>query len=620
LLDALTTFGGAALPTNNGTSNGGPPAQAGRNAGGAAALIGRMMPQALGASPYQLQREYVAGASPGWFYGQTTYATALTHALDDVEADFGDDIYMKMSVDPQISACITVFKAGILEGGLDLTSPISDGEDPDFDLAKNITDEALKMFENLRTPLDDVLWDMCSCIQLGSKVAELVFEIQPGKTENRPMLHLTALKPKPRRATAFVIDAYDNVFGMLVRLPGQASPFLGMNAFDPRDPPINFLPREKFAIATFRQVDGDPRGTSLLRPAYHPWWRKRQIYDEHLRYLAQFAGPSIVGFTPPDAQPVIATDEEGNPLPDQPQITPEMAMLAALQQLRNGTAAAFPGGSAVQPIEMQGNGEAFLSAIDECNVSITKSLLTQELATEEGAHMARAAAQVHQDVLGTLVRHCKRSLLRMVIRDILKPWVIYNWGSKASDLVPVASLGDVEQEDMAPMITALATAGYQIGPSQLPELDTMLNLPKRDAEADQALADAAAQAQAEAAAALAGPPETAGDAPNGGPGAPTESPSDSGASDKQPVGDKASAKSAATMSADTPPPPPDGQARTPGTTPLQPRGRPLRQPPAWVRYTAADLRALARAWDQSMPEYAGLIEATAASATSAPKD
>lgn len=458
---------------------------------------GSRLPAPLQASTQQLLSEYVAGGNLGW-YSPEGYGRALPHSIDDIEGDLGDDTYTKMAFDSQVSACLTIFKAGILEGGLDLAPAITDETDPEFDLAASICDEALAMFDNLRTALDDVLWDMLSCLQLGSKVGELIFELQGGVTENRPMLHLVAIKPRPRHATAFVVDAYTNVFGLLIRSPNQSSPFLGTATFDPANPPQNFLPREKFAIATFRPIDADPRGSSLLRPAYDPWWRKRQIYLEHLRYIAQFAGPSIVGFTPPDAQTTPATDDLGNILDGIAPITPEQAMLAALQELRNGTAAAFPGGSTIQPINMTGEGAAFLRAIAESNVSITKALLTQSLATEEGEHQTRAASTVHQDVLGTLVRQGKRGLLRMISKDILKPWAVRNWGEKVLHLLPVPSLGETEQQDVAPMITALAAAGYQIGPSQLAEIDSMLSLPVRDTEADQALADQQAATQAAA--------------------------------------------------------------------------------------------------------------------------
>lgn len=586
---------------------------------------GRIPARPLGATPRMLTQEYVAGGNLGWFYGgNTNYGRALPSPIDDVEQDFGDDIYLKMSIDTQVAACTTIFRAGILEGGLELTSPIEDAADSDYDLAATITDEATAMLDNLRTPLDDVLWDMLSSLSLGSKVAELIFELGSGAVESRKLLQLVAMKPKPRHATAFVLDAYSNVYGLLIRLPGQASSMTSLAAFDPQNPPVNFLPREKFAINTFRPVDGDPRGSSLLRPAYDPWWRKRQIYQEHLRYIAQFAGPSIVGFTPPDAQTQPATDDLGNILPGVAPITPEQAMLAALQQLRNGTAAAFPGGSSITPINMSGDGAAFLRAIAECNVSITKALLTQSLATEEGEHQTRAASTVHQDVLGTLVRQGKRGLIRMFTRDILRPWVIYNWGEQAAkSLVPVCTLGETEQQDVAPMITALASAGYQVGPSQLVAIDGMLNLPVRDPDADAAEADLLAQQAADVAQASKPVP-----APQGPAGGVTSTPAagDSGASPPSAPPSPTPSKTAHTGPSGTSTvqaPIPAGRIAVRGHTRaaraaaakmsnggITPRGKPLAKTPASVKYTAADLRALARAWDAAVPDEAGLLKAT----------
>jgi hypothetical protein len=57
---------------------------------------------------------------------------------------------------------------------------------------------------------------------------------------------------------------------------------------------------------------------------------------------------------------------------------------------------------------------------------------------------------VHQDVLDTLVRQGKRSLIRVVARDILRNWVRWNWGDDAVPLVPKPSLGTTERRTCRP--------------------------------------------------------------------------------------------------------------------------------------------------------------------------
>jgi phage gp29-like protein len=167
-------------------------------------------------------------------------------------------------------------------------------------------------------------------------------------------------------------------------------------------------------------------------------------------------------------------------------LTPEQALLASLLAFRNGSALALPAGSAVTPIQSLGDGAAFTRAITDCNHEIIKAILTQTLATEEGEHQARAAAAVHSDVLDTLVRQGKKSVVRMLARDVLRPWVAYNWGPRADALVPIPSLGTTEEQDKTALMNAVANlqrAGYP-HPSQYPAIDQMLGLPVRDLTQD----------------------------------------------------------------------------------------------------------------------------------------
>jgi hypothetical protein len=447
-------------------------------------------------APVVLQREAVAGGAVGYV---SQYARALPAYIDDITRDFGSDLYERMERDPQISAALSVFKASVLEDGVTLAPAIDSADEDGYDQAVEITDEAARMLDDLRESLDDVLWDLMDNISQGNRLAEQIYELRPGSTSGRRMLQLASLKVKPRSAYIFVVDAFLNVVGILGQMPGQPRPTGGTWFLDSRNPPENLLPTQKFCIATFRPNNGDPRGTSILRPAYDAWWRKRQALVEYVKYLAQFAGPSLWATLPPDTEapgpPLdflgnIQTDSSGNPLPPRSRLED---LLAQLVSFRNGTAGAFANGTEIHALQMQGEGAAFLRAIAECNTSIVKAILTQELATEEGEHQARAAAQVHQDVLDTLVRQGKRSVVRMLAKQVLTPWVRYNWGDKAAaSLVPTVSLGSTEEVDRAPMINAIANlqrAAY-LHPSQLPQIDDMLGLPVRDLTQDELLPDA----------------------------------------------------------------------------------------------------------------------------------
>ncbi|MGN6671681.1 MAG: phage portal protein family protein, partial [Thermomicrobiales bacterium] len=250
-----------------------------------------------------------------------------------------------------------------------------------------------------------------------------------------------------------------------------------------------------------RPKNGDPRGTSILRPAYNVWQLKQQVFMEHLKYLAQFASPSLIGFTGPNAESRIQTDALGNPLTDAngnllPALTPEQVMQQALAAFKNGTAAAFPYETKVQLVQSAGTGEAFLHAFDYYDRQIVSAILGQTLATEEGQHQARSAAQTHQDILDTIIRQAKRAVERALVRDILRPWLRYNYGDTLLPLLPRATLGTTEQQDIPTMrtsVAALVQAGYDLAPSQYPDLDKQLDLPARSAEDQARLEEQAAQ-------------------------------------------------------------------------------------------------------------------------------
>lgn len=434
-----------------------------------------------------LATEYVAGGAGLW---SRSALRTLPSAIDDITQDFGDDLYERMRLDPTVTACLNVLRASIIEEGLRLAPALDDADADGYDLAQEIEDFCEAVLGDLTLPLDDVLWDLLDAILLGSRLAEEVYTTVPSTSYALPgtspisrtqdMLILSSLKPKPRNATAFVVDAYMNIQGIAAARPG-----LGLS-FSPQiigQVTPNVLSREKFAVLTFRPKDADPRGTSAFRAAYFPWFAKQQTWDEFLKYLAQFASPSIYaiaseastksGIQVVQADGSTATRPAGEVLRD------------TLLDFRNGTAMGLPYGTLVDTLAVAGDGQAFHNAFLHCDQQITVAVLHQTRATMEAQHGSRADSETGQDILGTLQRQAKRSVCTMLRRDILRPLVSYNYGPEAARaLTPHASLGGVEKQDWgakALAVAALAKVGY-LDPSQYAAIDKELNLPARQAQ------------------------------------------------------------------------------------------------------------------------------------------
>lgn len=413
------------------------------------------------------RQEYVAGGLFGWYQQMVR---ALPWSIDDLTATLGDDIYDRMLLDSQVAFVLATLKTAVLAEGITLTAAIKEEDDPDYDRAQEVLTFCQEALKGLRPALETTCWSLLDALAYGHKMAELVWEIRD--VDGVPRMLPKAIKVKPRHVTAFAVDAFDNIVGILALIPGQGLPVqVGAVLGDSRPP--NLLPREKFAILTFHPKDSDPRGQSLLRPAYSPWWDKQQLRPEYLAALSRYATPILHGTPAPEAQQDLPIDPQGP--------TPETSMMTALQAVRNGSVVVTPPGSTVEVITTQSNGAAFLNAFTYHDKQITQVVLLQTLASTEGQHQARAAANTHENRLITLVRHCRQPLADCLEQDVLRLIVLYNYGPQALAFLPKLSLGEAESTDVAVLITALAAAGYALDASQLPAIDQTLGLPVRTA-------------------------------------------------------------------------------------------------------------------------------------------
>src|SRR5215467_1589973 len=145
-------------------------------------------PNGRAATIPQLTREMVVGGRYAWYSITSTGSRVLPWAIDDIMANFGDDIYERMLRDPQIAACLQVYKSAIVEDGVTLSSAIDDPEDPAVEVAKDLCATATDMLENLDTPFDQVLDNMLDAAAFGNKVAELKWALREIDGDNRLQL------------------------------------------------------------------------------------------------------------------------------------------------------------------------------------------------------------------------------------------------------------------------------------------------------------------------------------------------------------------------------------------------------------------------------------------------
>ena len=456
-------------------------------AGAAAGQMDNVSKARVSANPTE---EYVAGAL---FNISSAFAEALPPYTDDISREFGPDIYDRMMTDPQVAGEVNSLILSALANGVTLTSARPDG-DPEKPLADEVQAFCQANLDGMATPLSQVLWDMAHAVGTGHSVAEIVWKkAQHRAGKGQPAtkrLMLDRLKVKERWAVAFVVDNRRNVVGLLGNLAGRAGVFLGPPSLVSIEDTYNLLPLSKFAILTFRPKNADPRGTSLLRAAYNPWWLKQQTLAEWHKYSIRFAGMSIVGTTAPDAPDEELTGPDGLPLLDASgetsTVSPEQAMLSQVALVQNGAAIVVPHGAEVDLLTPPpGSGSPFQPAVEYYDKQISKAILSQALATNEGEHSSLGTGGEGQgkDIFDLVAEGLEAAMSGMV-RNILATTVEFNYGPDACDLVPNVTLSKVEEADFSAMATAVAaleTSGY-LDDSQKDELDAKIGLPKRAAD------------------------------------------------------------------------------------------------------------------------------------------
>jgi hypothetical protein len=427
-------------------------------------------------------QEYVSG---GQWPLLAQWIRSLPFYIDDLESGLGDDIYERMDTDPKVNTSLRTLKLGMFNQNWQVRPSVNREDDPDnqYDTAKELSDFITRNLNGLRSPFVQTLMNMADCIKFGSKVAEKVYRYQDdGPDQGR--LVLDRLKVKPRRTTAFVVDAFNNTIGLLALIPGIGLPVLQTMILDPSKQP-NLLPRSKFCVLTNQETDENPQGQSVYRAAYNPWFTKSSLWPEYVKYLVQFASASILGKTPPGTALVEALDNMGATIPNalgQPtMISAAQSMLAALANVRNGSVGVIPAGAEAEVLKSGGEGQAFLSAMEFFDSQIEVSILGQRLATTEAKFGTRAQAGVHKDIFDLMVDYYKWLVEQMVQKDIIEQLITVNFGAEYLYLAPIFTLGDAAAEDRAALwagLAQLSTSKY-IDESQKPALDAMAGLPIR---------------------------------------------------------------------------------------------------------------------------------------------
>jgi hypothetical protein len=419
--------------------------------------------------------EYIQ--SEGW--GPSNWVRTLPPDIDDLMTSFGTDIYDKMENEPIVNSSVGILVSAAYAQEPEII-PAVDEDDAEYEDAMRLANFC---GENLARLQDEgfmpYLYEMASGgFTHGHKISELVYELGDSKyvTNKGQLYMLDRLKTKPQTSTAFAVDPFGNTVGYMygryggISIPGYLAPVSDRKV----DGSIsNMLPPQKVAVFRYMTHNGDPRGSSGLRPAYHPWWMMQEAYDNLKKYIRMFGIPPTWSTLPPNVVDQIK-DRDGNDKQQSAAQTQNQALI----KMRGGSNITLGHGATVNIHEPRSGGEIFMNSITMQEGRIIKAITFQELATS-GSPGTRASSAIHQDMFGIRTQFIKRRSAAFIRNQVFARLVMLNFGPKFMHLVPDTTLGLTEQTDFAVVAIAMArlfAAGF-LQEDQLPEIYEDLNLP-----------------------------------------------------------------------------------------------------------------------------------------------
>lgn len=411
-------------------------------------------------------------------YGFLQADRALPRTIDDAEADFGENIYDRMANDAILGGAEAYLKVLALSVDLNVNPSI---EEPPKETAtpeqiaahksaKEMSDFGQAMLDGLAQsdrPIGRILWDMLDAMRKGHRLAEVTARVAvDGDYVGK--LVVDAIRPKPRKNYAFVLDEYNTFRGVIAVVPG-VSIALRQGIVAGLEGIPNAISPDKLLVLTFGGKDGDPRGQSWFRRAYDPWYRKQIVKPESVKTAVQFGGGMITAILPELQGQTDVMDPSGSGK----MVHMQKAIQWSLSQLHNGGTATFPFGTLLKVDRPEGDGKYFESFFDRCDREMVTTFLLSSRAMLEARHGSKADTSESKDTVDDLVQYVRQALCEM-IEGLIRRFIVLNWGeARALKESPKCTMQITSKPDFAENATAVAQlveAGY-VAPSQKPAID-----------------------------------------------------------------------------------------------------------------------------------------------------
>jgi len=396
----------------------------------------------------------------------------LPVAFDDITGQLSHKAYQEMLYDEEVASAVKVLTMGILSRGIEISPQPNCYNEEEREIAARIANEcrwAIDNYPNLILTLQEML----DYIPFGSSLAVVEWGTVPMRDKIR--LTFTAINKKPIGTFQYFVDSNNKLLGVVsTALANNLSNNTYYAMAQAQVDRSNYVPVQQ--LLHFSSSALDPRGNSYLRAAYASWWLKQAVLNYLSKFLANFATPAIWGTVPKDAADVCKQDADGNIIAT---LSATEALAEALAEFQANSYGAFPAETHIATVNFSDNGSIFRLVLEMMNRAIVRAILSQSLATSEGEHQSRAAAETHQDIASLHILQNRMLVSDVITTQLLKPFVRYNWGEQYVHLTPKVDLGSGSGFPLSlEGVATLARSGWPFTPEQVEKINNLIGIPQ----------------------------------------------------------------------------------------------------------------------------------------------
>jgi hypothetical protein len=365
------------------------------------------------------------------------------------EGQIPASIRRQMLTHPKIYQNVQLLKSAILgDGGRVL--PCVPPSHKKFKLASELATVCAFGLRHIQGSWHGTARQLLDCVHECHKVAAKTFRIQESGEYRNYWFH-DRLDVLPNESFQFMQDKNGNVVKLSLWRKGKRREYW----------------RERFCVLTFRPINGNIWGTSVLPASYEPWYKDVQIDPEEMAMIAQFGRPTVVvvapGYGPtgqvPQRVPVMKADgtPDIDPATNQPKtISQEEAIAHSLTAYEAGSILVLPGDSEFQLAQAQNGTDLFRSTREQNARYMAAAILGTDQANESQRQKSTDNSAAAQATVGLGVTDGKRMLEEMVESDIFTDIVRYNYGDAALDYLPLYDLGSGENTRLVGLMNAVS--------------------------------------------------------------------------------------------------------------------------------------------------------------------